>query len=147
LQKTLPVFVQHSSRRLKGEYEELSMKKLFGIKLLAIALILVALTTDGAAQTRIRFARDADSATVKGTLAPGASRKYAVRVGEGQAITIEVSSNNEHVQIDAADVHGSIDGGGESLEYISDVTGDQWITVINQGETPTRYKLTVSASW
>src|SRR5205809_5790840 len=100
------------------------MKKLFGIKFLAVALILATLTTDSMAQTRIRFARGRTSATVSGFLAAGASRKYAVRVADGQAITISVNSSNGSIQIDADDVHGHIDYGDEYLEYTSDDNGD-----------------------
>src|SRR5215213_3261422 len=121
------------------------MRKLFGIKLLAIALILTSLTTDTMAQTRIRFARGRSSTTISGILASGASRKYAMRVADGQAITISVNSGNGSIQIDADDVHGHIDYGDEYLEYTSDDNGDQWITLVNQGDGRTRYSMTVSA--
>jgi hypothetical protein len=123
------------------------MKKLFGIKLLAIALILATLTTDSMAQTRITFARGRSSATLSGVLSGGASRKYAMRVADGQAITINVTSDNGSIQIDADDVHGHIDYGDEYLEYTSDDNGDQWITLVNQGDGRTRYTMTVSARW
>lgn len=123
------------------------MKKLFGIKLLAIALILATLTTDSMAQTRIRFAAGRTSANLSGVLGPGASRKYAMRVADGQAITISVSSGNGQIQIDADDVHGHIDYGDEYLEYTSDDNGDQWITLLNQGDSRTSFTLTVSARW
>ena len=124
------------------------MKKLFGIKLLAIALILATLTTDSMAQTtRISFARGRTSATISDVLSGGASRKYAMRVADGQAITISVTSDNGSIQIDADDVHGHIDYGNEYLEYTSDDNGDQWITLVNQGDGRTRYSMTVSARW
>jgi hypothetical protein len=123
------------------------MKRLFGIKFLAVALILATLTTDSMAQTRIRFARGRTSATVSGVLAAGASRKYAVRVADGQAITISVNSGNGSIQIDADDVHGHIDYGDEYLEYTSDDNGDQWITLLNQGDGRTSYTMTFSARW
>jgi hypothetical protein len=123
------------------------MKKLFGIKLLAVVLILTSLTTDSMAQTRIQFARGRSSTTVSGVLSGGASRKYAMRVADGQAITISITSDNGSIQIDADDVHGHIDYGDEYLEYTSDDNGDQWITLVNQGDGRTRYSMTVSARW
>jgi len=42
------------------------MKKLFGIKLLAVAVLLASLTTDSLALSRIRFAPGRSSATVRG---------------------------------------------------------------------------------
>ncbi|MBS1796127.1 MAG: hypothetical protein JSS81_19905 [Acidobacteria bacterium] len=123
------------------------MKKIFGIKLLAAVLIIAGLASDSLAQTRIRFARGRTSATVTGSLAAGASRKYAMRVADGQSITISVDSGNNSIKIDADDVHGHIDYGDGYLEYTSDDNGDQWITLINEGDYATRYTMTVSARW
>ena len=121
------------------------MKKIIGIKLLVIALILTSLTTDSLAQTRIRFAKGRSAASVKGTLAPGGSRQYAINLRAEQTVIVNVSSGNSNVELEVSDVHGKFDGEFSYADVYTDANGDHWIKVRNKGNRSTSYTMTVSA--
>ena len=122
------------------------MLKKFGIKFVVIAAIALSLVTDSMAQTRLRFASGGTSKTVSGTLGAKASRKYVIRLSEGQTFTVSVSANNGDVSIRAADVHGAFEEEfGGTFEVETDATGDHYITLKNNGSRSTRYTMTVSA--
>ncbi|HEY0429983.1 MAG TPA: hypothetical protein VGC76_19520 [Pyrinomonadaceae bacterium] len=121
------------------------MKKLFGIKLLAAALILTTLSTTLMAQSRIRFARGATSTTLSGTLAAGGSRGYVIRLSEGQTFTVNVSGGNDEISIKVSDVHGAFNEEYGYFETETDANGDHYITIRNNGRRSTRYTMTVSA--
>ena len=121
------------------------MKKIIGIKILTIALILATLTTNSIAQTRISFGRNRTSATVTGTLASGATREYVLTAKEYQTMTIRLSSGNGEVSFDASDVHGSFgDHDDGYAQFETDANGNHWITLENTGNRSTRYTLTVT---
>jgi hypothetical protein len=120
------------------------MKKLIGMKILAIALILATLTTDTMAQTRIRFARGRISATLSGTLPSGSTRAYVISVRRNQSMTVNVTSGNNNIQIDVDDVDGHIEYGDGYSQIITNNNGDHWITLENQGNRVTKYTMTVT---
>ena len=120
------------------------MKKLIGIKILAIALILATLTTDTMAQTRIRFARGRTSATMSGTLPSGSTRAYVLSVRRGQTMTVNVTSGNNNIQIDVDDVDGHIEYGDGYSQIYTKNNGDHWVTLENQGSRITKYTMTVT---
>ena len=121
------------------------MKKIIGLELLALALILTTLTTDLMAATRISFSRGATSKTLSGSVAPGGARTYVIRLGEGQTFSINVRSNNGEVSVQARDIHGNFDEEYSYFETETDASGDHYITVRNNGRRATRYTMTVSA--
>jgi hypothetical protein len=121
------------------------MRKLIGIKILAAFLVVMFLTTDSLAQTRIRFSRGNTSATLSGVLAAGASRGYVIRLSSGQTFTVNVSSGNEEISIKVRDVHGSFNEEYGSFETETDANGDHYITLKNNGRRSTRFTMTVSA--
>lgn len=122
------------------------MLKKFGIKFVVIAAIALSLVTDSMAQTRLRFASGGSSMTVSGTLGAKASRKYVIRLSEGQTFTVSVNANNGDVSIRAADVHGVFEEEfGGTFEVETDANGDHYITLKNNGRRSTRYTMTVSA--
>jgi hypothetical protein len=121
------------------------MKKLIGIKLLAVALILATLTTTLMAQSRLRFGRGATSTSVSGTLAAGGARNYVIRLSEGQTFTINVTSGNDDISIQASDVHGDFNAVDNYFETETDANGDHYITIRNSGRRSTRFTMTVSA--
>jgi hypothetical protein len=120
------------------------MKKIIGIKILAIALILVSLTTDTMAQTRIRFARGRSSATLSGTLPSGSTRAYIISVRRNQTMTINVTSGNNNIQLDIDDVDGHIEYGDGYSQIYTNNNGDHWITLKNEGNRVTKYTMTVT---
>jgi hypothetical protein len=121
------------------------MKKLIGIKILAIALILATLSTDTMAQTRIRFARGRSATTLGGAIPSGGTRAYIIRLGDGQDLTVDVTSGNDNIQIDIDDVHGHINYYDNYANLTTDADGDHYITLKNQGGRATRYTMTVTA--
>jgi hypothetical protein len=58
------------------------------------AIVLLAFTVAGSAQTRIRFAKGRTSATVAGTIVGGAKRSYVLGAKQGQYLSGNVSSLN-----------------------------------------------------
>ncbi|MGC2235736.1 MAG: hypothetical protein WA584_06220 [Pyrinomonadaceae bacterium] len=121
------------------------MKKLIGIKFLAVALILVSLTTDTMAQTRITFGRGRTSATVTGTLGSGSTREYVLTARESQTMTISLSSGNDEVTFDASDVHGSFGEHEDGYaQFDTDANGNHWITLENTGNRATKYTMRVT---
>ena len=121
------------------------MRKLFVTKILAVALLLTALTTDSFALSRIRFERGRSSATVAGTLRAGASTKYVLRAREYQTMTVVLRSGNDDVRFDIVDKHGRFEYYYDGYAQVeTDANGDHWITLKNQGRGATRYTMTVT---
>lgn len=120
------------------------MKKLIGIKILAVALILATLTTDTMAQTRIRFARGRSATTLTGNLSPDSTRAYVISVRRNQTMTINVTSGNNNIQIDVDDADGHVEYGDGYSQIYTNNNGDHWITLKNEGSRATRYSMTVT---
>ena len=108
-------------------------KKTF-LQLFVGLFVLVAASSAAMAQkaTPIVFKKDTSSASVSGTLKPGGSREYVMRVREGQEINAVVSGKD--VQLD---------NGMLTMNYPAPA-GPNYIKVINHGRKSTRYTMTVS---
>lgn len=108
--------------------------------------MLVTLTTDSLAQTRISFAKGRSAATVRGAVASGGTRQYAINVREGQLMTIQITSGNNKIQLDVDDSGGHLDYYGDGYAQITTDAGggDHWITLENQGSRSTSYTMTIS---
>ena len=106
-------------------------------QLVAIILMLVLSASDVLAQKRIRFARGASSATVRGPIGAGGYTEYTVNGRAGQVMTIEIRSGTGTVVVNA----GSASGKSFSIEMTG---GDHLLSVVNTGRRATNYTLTVS---
>lgn len=89
------------------------------------------------AQKRIRFQRGRSSATVRGAIGPNGYLEYVVNGRAGQVMTIEITSGNGAVVVNA----GSASGKSFSIEMTG---GDHLLSVVNTGRRATNYALTVS---
>lgn len=110
------------------------MLKKLSVQLIAVLLMLTAMNGDLPAQkgTRINFKRGTSSASVSGSLRPGASRTYVMKVKEGQEINAVVSGKGV-----------SLDNGMLTMNYNAP-NGDNFIEVINRSKVATKYTMTVS---
>ena len=107
------------------------------LKVVALLLVLVVSSADVLAQKRIRFARGKSSATVRGPIGPNGYTEYVIDGRAGQVMTIEITSGNGAVVVNA----GSASGKSFSLEMTG---GDHLLSVVNTGRRATNYTLTVS---
>ena len=107
------------------------------IQLVAVILMVVLSSADIMAQKRIRFARGKSSATVRGPIGPNGYLEYVVNGRAGQVMTIEITSGNGAVIINA----GSASGKSFSIDMTG---GDHELSVVNTGRRATNYTLTVS---
>jgi len=89
------------------------------------------------AQKRISFRRGASSATVRGRIGGNGYLEYMVNGRAGQVMSIEITSGNGAVVVNA----GTATGKSFSLDMTG---GDHLLSVVNQGRGPTSYRLTVS---
>ena len=113
------------------------MQKRKALKIVAILLVLVVSSADVLAQKRIRFQRGKSSATVRGSIGPNGYTEYVIDGRAGQVMTIEITSGNGAVIVNA----GSASGKSFSLEMTG---GDHLLSVVNTGRRATNYTLTVS---
>lgn len=90
------------------------------------------------AQTRIRFARGRTSASLSGTLAAGATRRFVLGATRGQELSGNISSRNNCVTFT-----------GESTSTsVTTTRGDNWISITNNCErAAARYTMTVSINY
>lgn len=113
------------------------MQKRTTLKVVALLLLLVMSSADALAQKRIRFRRGASSATVRGPIGPNGYTEYVIDGRAGQVMTIEITSGNGAVIVNA----GSASGKSFSIEMTG---GDHLLSVVNTGRRATSYTLTVS---
>lgn len=106
-------------------------------RLVALILLIALSGTQVFAQKRIRFARGKSSATVRGPIGPNGYTEYVIDGRAGQVMTIEITSGNGAVIVNA----GSASGKSFSLEMTG---GDHLLSVVNTGRRATNYTLTVS---
>lgn len=104
------------------------------IQIAALSLALCVFSADVFAQTRIRFRRGSTSATVSGTLAPGAVRTYVLGAASGQYLSATISSGNGRVKF----------SGGGTSESWNTTRGDNYISIENTGGRASSYTLTIS---
>ncbi len=113
------------------------MIRKLGVQILAVALLLLMSGADSMAQTRIRFKRGTNSATVTGTLGPGGVKSYVLRASQGQSLTATLSSTNGKVDFTQGNIHDT------QYSITVEETGDVVVMIDNHGGT-TRYTLTIS---
>ena len=120
------------------------MKRNIGLKILIAILIVITLTTNSLAQTRIKFARGKSSATLSGSLSSGDTRSYVLTMRRRQIITISVTSGNKKVEIMLEDDGGALGSEYGYLRMETSSNGDHWIILQNDGSRTTKYTMTVS---
>jgi hypothetical protein len=105
-----------------------------------VVLLVVVLSLSGAdlmAQKRISFRRGASSATVRGRIGAKGYSEYVVNGRVGQLMSIEITSGNGAVVINA----GTATGKSFSIDMTG---GDHLLSVVNTAGNATNYTLTVS---
>lgn len=107
------------------------------LHVVAVALIMVFSSSELLAQKRINFRRGASSATVRGRIGPGGYLEYLINGRAGQLMSIDITSGNGAVIVNA----GSASGKNFSLEMSG---GDHMLSIVNTGRSATTYTLTVS---
>ncbi len=113
------------------------MHKIKAFKVVALLLVLVVSSANVLAQKRIRFSRGASSATVRGPIGPNGYTEYVIDGRAGQVMTIEITSGNGAVVVNA----GTASGKSFSVEMTG---GDHLLSVVNTGRRATNFTLTVS---
>jgi hypothetical protein len=106
-------------------------------QIIALALILILSSSDSLAQKRISFRKGTSSATVRGKIGARGYLEYLVNGQAGQVMSIEITSGNGAVVINA----GTASGKSFSLDMSG---GDHMLSVVNTGKSATNYTLTVS---
>lgn len=114
------------------------MLKKIGLKISILALIILTINSDTMAQTRIRFARGRNSATVSGTLAAGATKGFVLRAAEGQTLVGTLSSTNGKADFTQGSLHDT------QYSQTVEENGDVYISIDNHGNRTTRFTLTIS---
>ena len=107
------------------------------LKAVALLLFLIVSSSDVLAQKQIRFQRGKSSATVRGPIAADGYLEYVVNGRAGQVMTIEITSGNGAVVVNA----GTATGKSFTIEMSG---GDHLLSVVNTGRRATNYTLTVS---
>jgi hypothetical protein len=113
------------------------MRRRTALKAVSLLLVLVVSSANVLAQKRIRFQRGASSATVRGPIGGNGYTEYVVEGRAGQVMTIEISSGNGAVIVNA----GSASGKSFSIEMSG---GDHLLSIVNTGRRATNYTMTVS---
>jgi hypothetical protein len=113
------------------------MQRGSALKAVALLLVLIVSSADALAQKRIRFQRGKSSATVRGPIGANGYTEYTVNGRAGQLMTIEITSGNGAVIVNA----GSASGKSFSIDMTG---GDHLLSVVNTGRRATNYTLTVS---
>ena len=114
------------------------MLKKFGLKMTITAMIFTAAVSNLTAQTRINFKRGSSSATLKGTLAAGATKGYRLRASQGQKLSGTLSSANGKADFTQGALHDT------QYSQTVEADGDVYISVDNHGTRPTTFTMTIS---
>lgn len=107
------------------------------MQIVALALVMTFVSSDAMAQKRISFRRGASAATVRGNIDSKGYLEYVVNGRAGQVMSIEITSGNGAVVVNA----GSASGKSFSIEMTG---GDHLLSVVNTGRGATNYTLTVA---
>ena len=107
------------------------------VKIMASALMLVLAGADLMAQKRISFRRGTSAATVRGRIGGNGYLEYVVNGRAGQVMSIEITSGNGAVAVNA----GTASGKSFSIDMSG---GDHLLSVVNTSRGATSYSLTVS---
>ena len=115
------------------------------IRLLAMILVAVSLNTFSFAQTRIKFARGRSAATLKGTIASGATREFWIDVRQGQTMTVQITSGSNKIDLEISGRSGHLEWGDNGFAQIEIYeSGDHAISIRNSGRSTTAYTMTVT---
>ena len=114
------------------------MLKKISAKILILSVVLMFTVSDLTAQTRVRFRRGSNSATITGTLAAGVTRGYVLGARSGQVLSATLSSSNGKVDFTQGNLHDS------QYSMTVENNGDVYISIDNHGNRATRYTLTIS---
>ncbi len=112
------------------------MKRVY-ISIVALVLMLFMTSSELMAQTRVRFRRGTNSATLTGRLGVGSARSYVLGASAGQTLTATLSSGNGRVDFTQGNVHDT------QYSRVLEYDGDVILTIDNHG-SPTNYTLTIS---
>jgi hypothetical protein len=113
------------------------MLKKTGLKVMALALVLALSGAELMAQRRINFRPGRSSATVSGRIGSRGYLEYILRGRAGQVMSIEITSGNGAVVVNA----GAASGKSFSLDMTG---GDHLLSIVNTRGGATSYTLTVS---
>jgi hypothetical protein len=113
------------------------MLKKTGRQVMALAFILILSGAELMAQRRINFRPGRSSATVSGKIGARGYLEYILRGRAGQLMSIEITSGNGKVVVNA----GTASGKSFSLDMTG---GDHLLSIVNTGGRATSYILTVS---
>ena len=108
-----------------------------GIKTIALVLMMILSSSELLAQKRISFRRGASSATLQGRIGANGYTEYVINGRAGQVMTIEITSGNGAVVVNA----GTASGKNFSLEMSG---GDHLLSIVNTARSATNYTLKVS---
>lgn len=108
-----------------------------GMKILAMAMIVLLTASTLMAKTRISFKPGRNSATVTGKLGVSGVKTYVLRASKGQTLTATLSSDNGKIDFTQGNVHDT------QYSITVERTGDVEIIIDNHGK-PSRYSLTIS---
>ena len=112
------------------------LRKTF-VRVVLLAVVLSLSGADLMAQKRISFRKGASSATVRGKISGNGYSEYLINGRAGQVMSIEITSGNGAVVINA--------GAASGKSFSIDMTGgDHLLSVVNTGGGATNYTLTVS---
>ena len=109
-------------------------KKLF---LSVFCLMVLGVSAEMSAQTRVRFARGRTSATVSGQIGGAAGRSYVLGARRGQVLSGNISSKNGCVKFA---------GGSTSLSIVTEA-GDNYVRITNSCSRMTSFTMTVSINY
>jgi hypothetical protein len=124
---------------LKIKIQEIKMLKKMMTQVLALAMISLLFSSEVFSQTRINFRRGSTSASVSGSLAPGAARSFVLTAKSGQNLRANISSGSGNVRFSDPEGPGTL----TSIEYVTE-SGDNAIYIANNGKKATNFTLTVS---
>lgn len=114
------------------------MLKKLGLKITIVAMIFLMAASDSLAQTRIRFARGRNSATISGTLAAGATKGFVLGARAGQVLSGTLSSTNGKADFTQGALHDT------QYSQTVEENGDVYISIDNHGKGATKFTLTIS---
>ena len=114
------------------------MLKKLGVKMLVLAMIGLMAANDTLAQSRIRFARGRNSASVSGRMAAGGSRTFVLGARRGQELAATLSCGNGKCDFAEGELHDT------SFSEVVDRNGDTYVTIHNHGARATNFTMTVS---
>jgi len=115
------------------------MLKKTGLQVIALVLMLILSGADLMAQRRINFRPGRSSATMRGKIGARGYREYVLSGRAGQLMSVEITSGNGAVIVNA----GTASGKSFSLDMSG---GDHMLSIVNTGRSATSYTLTVSIS-